>query len=427
MLVLTIYMYSFSQLGAHAYEHFFKEPNTFPKGTTIGMNSIAQKTPQQIKEIVKESISNWTHSTVIEFHFKEKKYEAKKSLIRFDEEATIAAIKPGEKNKFIVSIDEEDLRNELGNLSGKLLDENLDIDKLVEDLKAVSLLAEAGTYSFFVENYLPNHASGESVLSKATIDIKGYEQEIHRFASKFSRIEIKPKSHFSFLSFLEKNKVNKLTDEAQSRIASGIYEVILPTNFLMIERHISPELPDYAKLGFEANISKDLNRDFVFANINERPFAFEFSVEKSSLVILLKGSPFLYRYNLKKEESTFPPKTIVHFDPKLNYGEFKVAFAGEDGKMIKIMRDVFDEYGNFLKRENISEDFYPPKHKMEVHSLKLPPEETESPDDPNKNPTGDKELPEGDLQDPSSDDQTEIEEENNESFPSDTPIDHNVE
>ena len=48
--------------------------------------------------------------------------------------------------------------------------------------------------------------------------------------------------------------------------------MILPTNFSIIERNISEELPDYAELGFEAKVNPEKNKDLVFSNGNESSY-----------------------------------------------------------------------------------------------------------------------------------------------------------
>ena len=85
-------------------------------------------------------------------------------------------------------------------------------------------------------------------------------------------IELAPMSQFSLIKHVEELGLQQLSSEALSGIATGIYQVILPTNFSIIERNISEELPDYAELGFEAKVNLETNKDLVFLNGNESSY-----------------------------------------------------------------------------------------------------------------------------------------------------------
>src|SRR5690606_5047149 len=89
-----------------------------------------------------------------------------------------------------------------------------------------------------------------------------------------------------------------------------------------------------------------------------------------TLTVQLKGNPLLYNYEiLPSNIEEYKQKTIVQYSPNLQPGNKTVKEAGKSGFQINIVRKVYGENGEFLQEKVISEDFYSPIERVEVHGL----------------------------------------------------------
>ena len=196
-------------------------------------------------------------------------------------------------------------------------------------------------------------------------------------------LEIKGQSQFSLLAKMEELAGKSYSSDVLSRLATAIYEVILPTNFTILERNISEELPSYAELGVEASINPSLNHDLVFSNTNDMTYQMNLAVKGNQLEVSLIGPSFLNKYEIiKSKEQRYTPKTIKQYSAQLPTNTMQVVEEGKEGMEIKVTRKVITNNGKIIKTEELSDDFYPPVHRVEVYSLIVPiiPEETVNPD-----------------------------------------------
>ncbi|MCD8502711.1 MAG: VanW family protein [Bacillaceae bacterium] len=176
--------------------------------------------------------------------------------------------------------------------------------------------------------------------------------------------------------FLNEHSLNSPNDEI-SIVASVLYNVLMHTNFDILERHISQSLPSYSELGFEAFVSYP-HHDLRFTNPNYVPYTVTAEIDSHVLKISLVGDPLEYRYEVKLlEEQTFSPKTIVHFSEELEPGRFRIEFVGEKGFAAMVMREEYTNESTLVRSILLSEDFYRPVHQIVVQSIKDKPESTD--------------------------------------------------
>lgn len=357
-MISTAYIFSFSHFGTLAYGAIIKNPNLFAEGTKIGSLSVAGKTGSEALQLTDEQLTKWLNETTITLKFKEKSESLDLSYLTFDLEGTVQQAKQGQSNP--VSVKLSSLSDVLSTLSSSLSVDHLLIDELEANILQGAIMLEAGQYQIRIEDYLLDRELEElQVISEFPLDSSFVEDELAGFVGK--TIEIEATSQFSLLDYV-KEEVGHMSVSTLSKLATSIYAVILPTNFSIIERHISAELPEYATLGFEAKVDPELNYDLVFSNSNEWNYFIEFEKVNDQVVTYLKGPALLNRYLILQEgKESFKYKTILQFGL-----ESKVKVEGKDGQLIKIYREHRDEKGAFLKKELISEDFYPPIHQIKV-------------------------------------------------------------
>jgi hypothetical protein len=219
---------------------------------------------------------------------------------------------------------------------------------------------------------VPTSVEQAVVLNSATVSLKKIPDDLQVFLSANPKIDLAADSSFSLLDFLKKQKLEALSSETLGIIGTGIYQAILPTNFVIEERNIGTELPAYAALGDEAKVDFSQNMDLAFSNPNNTKCTLEIQLNGNSLTVSLKGANLPYKYKIaKNNEQKLTPKTIVQYSPLLSPGQTTVKSPGKNGQTIEVFRQTFK--GDILmKSELIANDYYPPEYRVEIHALDQP-------------------------------------------------------
>ncbi|WP_158318892.1 VanW family protein [Robertmurraya kyonggiensis] len=367
VLIISItYIMSFSHFGALAYGSIMSEHDEFAEGTSIGSISVAGQTPNTALQLIDEQLTKWLNETEITLKYMENSTRLDLSYFTFDLEDTISQAKNGQPN--FAKVELEPIDEILYSLSPSLTENDFHWDELIAEIIRSAASVEIGSYEIRLESYLKDASKSEPhTIAEYKLQAEYVEAELELFVGK--SIEIEPTSQFSLLEFVD-DEIGAVSPLTLSKIATGIYNVFLPTNFDFIERHISNELPEYAELGFEAKADQDLKLDLVFSNPNEFSYLLEFEKKNDDIFISLKGPELLNKYViLPEDKETFKPKIIRQFNPNLGPTEIKVKVEGKEGQLIKVFREHRDEKGAVLKKELVAEDFYPPIHRVEVQGL----------------------------------------------------------
>jgi hypothetical protein len=211
--------------------------------------------------------------------------------------------------------------------------------------------------------------SSETIIAEATVNLGETPEDLQTFVETVSKIDIPTQTNFSLLEFVKKKKLGTMNSDSLSMIATGIYQAILPTNFSIGERNIGSTLPAYANLGFAAKVNAAENEDLAFSNPNNTNFALYLQLNNNTLTVALKGKKLPYDYKIAaKQALQLEPKTIIQYSPLLSPAQTKVMDPGKNGQSIKVYRESYQ--GAFLKvSELISNDYYPPEYRVEVHGL----------------------------------------------------------
>ncbi|MBS4216995.1 VanW family protein [Bacillus sp. FJAT-49711] len=183
-------------------------------------------------------------------------------------------------------------------------------------------------------------------------------------------VEIKGKSQFSILQHIEKANLSSVESENMSEVASILYELIIQSNLIVMERNISNTFNDEFILGLEAKVDPQSKLDFSFYNPNEEPIHIEWKQSKGSLNAILFGSIQKEQYRIRfEEEKSYKPRIIKQYSPAITNNDFQVKEKGNDGKSITVIKEKMDVNGRVVDKEVVAEDFYLPVHKIEIHRL----------------------------------------------------------
>ena len=373
LVISTAYIFSFTFFSTNVIDSFFGNNPLYPEGTKIASQDVSNKTRAESARVLEDAVKQWRKNTKLTFSYKEKEAEVDPVFYNFEPVETVQTIEGGQDNSVVVRISREALQEELSKVSPGLGDASIDYDRLDAELTAAAANLEISDYSYDLDQYVSGTEANE-IISTAAVNLEKPDAELTEFVSAYPSIELQGKSIFSLLAHLEEEGDNSYSEETLSMVATALFGAALPTNFSVLERHISKELPAYSKQGYEAKVSHEENMDFVLSNENATPYTFELSYEANRLSVVLRGSPFLYRYEITaEEERVFEPKTVVQFDNSVPSGSMSVQKAGKNGQMIKLYRVIYDELGFLIAKELISDDFYSPIHRIVYQGLVVPP------------------------------------------------------
>lgn len=212
------------------------------------------------------------------------------------------------------------------------------------------------------------HPGKPVVIHQTSIVVPDLTGNLHRLIERYPKINLPAQSTFSFLTFLKKENLEKsIRSEEISLIGSLVYQTILPSNFIIQERNISNQLPPSISLGYESKVSLDQNLDFSIYNPNKTNNFLQFQFNHNLLSVALMGTPLEEEYRIRTDgEETYRPKTIIQYSPGLLAGQIKIVTAGENGKAIKVYKDIYKQE-QLVKTQLVAEDFYPPVYRVEIH------------------------------------------------------------
>ncbi|WML25425.1 G5 domain-containing protein [Neobacillus sp. OS1-33] len=369
LLFSTAFIFSFSHYGAKAYEKITNADGKFSDGTTIGALDISGKTEDEAKNLLEEKYVEWLKDSTIQLQYGEKTVSFDLKQFHLDSQQTIDSIKEGQKNPAFITVYKLQVEEQLEILFPQLKTTDIDLDKLTTSLYSTAALFESGSQSYDLHNdfLLADHIKKDAVLNSAVITMKEVPFALQTEIDNNPEIEISEGSTFSLLEFAKKQKIDDI--DSLNIIATGIYQVILPSNFSIEERNIGSTLPAYSPLGYEAMVNLNKKADLVIVNPNKSKYMLKFHLDNNQLKVTLTGEELVYKYQIStKDEQKLAFKTIIQYSPLLLPGKSKIQTKGKKGQIVKVYREVF-QGDQFLNSELISEDYYPPSYQIEIHGL----------------------------------------------------------
>jgi hypothetical protein len=368
LLFSTAFIFSFSHFGVQAYETLKSADGTYSPGTMAGSVDLSGKSRSEALSLLEGKYTDWVGNAKFELQYSEKTVALDSNLFSLDPNTTIGSIKDGQQNSVIMELEQAQVEEQLSSQFPEVGTKDFDVNKLTANLKLTAEKFENGLFTFnLAKDYLLADAQKSTLISEATLSLKDIPDELQSLIEKNPEMKIAEEGTFSLLDFTKKQKIT--SSSALSIVATGIYQAILPTNFLIVERNVSSTLPEYAPLGFEARVNPADNADLVFSNSNKTDYTLAFQLENNIFKVSLLGVKLLNNYKIsKKDEQELQYKTIVQYSPLLKTGKTMVNSEGINGKFVAVYRDIH-QGEQLVKSELISKDYYPPVYKVEIHAL----------------------------------------------------------
>jgi len=373
LFISTLFIFSFSHFGSSAFTAMVSEKDVFPAGTLVGPVDISGKSKTIAQTMVAEEIEKWKSETEIFLHYKELTVPINIDIVHFDVETTIANAQSGQRNLLLASIETNEIENIIDRQTAQLNLSEAELAKLEDEIISYAHNLTLGSHEISLEDFISVDGARD-IIHESVLDLNGISVEMGDWVEELSPIIVPAESQVSIMQVLEEKNLASLSPEVKSVLASGIYQSILPTNFMIIERHIGQTLPEYVKPGYEARVNKGNNMDFVFSNPNKTDYTIELSWVYPSLKIQLIGSPFLYKYEIEvmqSKDQVLKPKTIIQYSPQLQPGQKTVKDEGKNGVLMNVIRKIYGVNSEFIREELIAEDYYAPIERIEVHGLDL--------------------------------------------------------
>ncbi|MEW9053302.1 MAG: G5 domain-containing protein [Neobacillus sp.] len=367
LFLSTAVIFSSSHFGSEAFGKFSNNDGLYNEGTIVGSVNLSGKTENEAIALLEEKYVEWVNSTKFELRYSEKTVNLDINLFQFDATETVLNLKEGKTNNASLTIDLLQVEEQINILFPQVDSKEIELTKLTADLTNAASQLQSGTFSFALNKDYQLVESKKAVISEVVVELEAVSDELYNLIKNNPEIQIAEEATFSFLEFAKAQKIEN--NSALDLMATGIYQAVLPTNLSIKERNISEKLPSYAVLGFEAMVNSAKGVDLVIVNPNKATYTLGFDLSPGSLKVTLTGDPLLYKYEIsKKNQQELKPKTIIQYSPLLLPGKTKVENEGADGKIVKVYRNIY-EGSQLLTSELISEDYYPPVFRVEIHGL----------------------------------------------------------
>lgn len=366
MTIAALFIFGFSQFSTVVYSSF-SEKDTYDEQTSIGRISLSGKPIEQANSLLEEQIKNWQESASFELTYKGNSQKVDANSFIFLVNDSVESAMDGKENPLLVEVNQKNIENTVELVAPAIGIHALDMAGLLKRLSSAASELEP-SISLKLEDFLPKE--DPVVVATATRELSEEFSDIETFVQELPQISVDPLTNVSLIELVEEKDLNHLSSQQLSTVSSGLFEALMSTNFTITERNIGRELQRNIKPGLEAKVDFTKDIDFSFYNPNENSYEIKFSINESQLEISILGVPFSSGYRLSlTEKQEFKPRTIKRYTPLLEPNQNSVETEGKPGLLIKVYRESISSSGESIKSELISEDFYQPIHRVEVHGI----------------------------------------------------------
>lgn len=352
--------------GGNVLRSIFNSEHTFKEGTSIGSIAVDGMSKDQAFSKLADQVNEWKSATEILLHYENETVQVPIQYFRFDEKKSAFNAKSGNANQLDVTLREEALQGLVNAIKPKDILLDFDTTRLTDSLLDYSRELAIGLHQVDISQYvIPLETKEKNKLISQTSRTFTKEMNIQSWIEKMGVVEINSEEIISVMELLD-IKDKELTPGERidiNFITSLMYETTLKSNFEIIERHISRELPETIEQGFEAILVPN-EKDFIFKNPNFASYELKFAIDNNTLTISLYGVPLPHHYKLRTDVKRLKPRIVVQFNQNLHPSAEKRLNQGEDGYLIYVHRDQYTLDDLKVKSMEVSKDYYAPKPKI---------------------------------------------------------------
>ncbi|WNB92729.1 VanW family protein [Bacillus sp. NEB1478] len=357
----ALFLFVFSSLLTNLYFNLFEE-HVINKGVKVGTIAVGNLTSDEAVAEVNKKVSDWQKNSQVVLKYNEQTVTVDPEAWTFRAEDSIQ--NTAKSTNLLVDLNKDAVDKSIAQLKADGLDQLLDKEMLYARLKKLGADLQTLNLELNVNEFLTTYGQPEEVVSESSIALPGEHVLLEDWIEGLDDYEVKPGQTFSLIQAIQESGMTAQDSIDINVLSSAIYAAVQKTNFTIVERHTSRKLPDYVKLGYEANVKPE-DMDFVFQNPNAPAYKLKFLVNGNTLVTSIVGAPFPYTYKIKLETQVFKPKTIIHFNENLSsFLSSVLVDSGSDGYLTTVNRESYKGTEK-VETMKFAEDFYPPEHRLE--------------------------------------------------------------
>ncbi|MGE6367602.1 VanW family protein [Planococcus kocurii] len=365
---VAIFVFGAANAGAYAVDNWIFPVEEFGDNTYIGATDVSNLEVPAAKMLLAGQSETWRADAELTVVYQDatKAYPLESAEILLDE--TLGNAQTGSQNSFIFGLSMDTTESFLAENFPVVAFTEADVAAINNKLETALQAGQTKTKAVISDDSLTLDRESVAAVEFPT-NLSSSDSET--IIDALNGIQLAPKAQFSFLEFIAGLSLTTSSDDELTQIASTVYGAILQTNFLVDERSIGSQMPSVIPLGQEAAINQKLGIDLVFTNPNNSSFTLNLSKTSDSLRTSIIGLPLLYDYAIGITEQTdIEPRLIKQYSAFVKSGN-QVKEKGVAGKGLTVIRTVLDD-SDALEVETVSNDFYPPVHRVEIYPLTQP-------------------------------------------------------
>ncbi|ANU11318.1 hypothetical protein BBH88_13945 [Planococcus antarcticus DSM 14505] len=365
---IAVFVFGAANAGAYAVDNWLFPTEEFGDNTYIGTTDVSNMEVESAKMMFAGQSETWRADAELDVTYQDatESYPLENAKILLDE--TVRNAENGSQNSFVFQLSADTTRS--------FLAENFPVAAFAEaDVEAINTKLETALQEGQTKTQVAISDDSLSLTREKVADVvfptSFSSLDSSTVIDALNGIQLAPGAQFSFLEFITELPLTDISDGELTQIASAIYGALLQTNFLVDERSIGSQVPALIPLGQEAAINRQLGIDLVFTNPNDSSFTLNLTNGSDYLNASISGYPFLYAYATGiTEETDIQPRLIKQYSAFVTSGN-QVDEKGLSGKSLTVIQTILDR-DEAVEVKTVSNDFYPPVHRVEVYPLTQP-------------------------------------------------------
>lgn len=395
ILLIILFLVSLSATAGVVYAVYNIVSNApLDQDTTVSKFYVGGKSPSAVKRILKDEFQLWTNDGSIVLDFNGTKINIPTDYVYLDVDKTVDALIKGKANDIVLNIQENNIRELMNSNIYNEYNSEINFERLISDLKMELQILKLDI-QFDLLKYIDDYSNVSEPIKEVTIENLIESSDIINKLSNLGiyEITIEPHSQFSLQEYIMsfEEGLHSFTEKELSIIGTGIYSLIIETNFNNIKKSISKEPPTYLVGNYESAVDDSNyelklmeskvdyeNNDLTFYNPNNFRYTIDIQHiqdETNKLKFIFEGIEFQVDYKKQIEVEGLESPPIIRYMKDWESGREEV-IPGKHGYRIITYRIIpvrvyNEDIGNFeitYDKIILNEDIYIPKETIIMKS-----------------------------------------------------------
>lgn len=368
LLIISLSLASVVFLSSAVFAADFQLGRKFTDHTYVGPFNISNSKTKQAKSKLATDFSELQSKVEVNLIFQDIQFTLPPEIIKFDIDMTLANANSGDENPIIATVSREGLGTVLNQELPRMQFPEDAIDAIADGIEK-ELQSGIMPRNVYITDYLGTNVITNEIVASSEFTIDGLSPALSKAIHALDNTVILPFESFSMMELLMSPEIGPLSDAEMTFLSSIMYRAILQTNFQINERNISTVLTSTIQPGFEAAMNQTLGLDFKFTNMNKTEFTIRAAWSSGAISLVIEGKPFYYNYEPTITNiETYEPRVIRQYSAFVHDGQIVVSQEGEQGIEAVVKRTLSVD-GQVVETEDVSEDFYAPINRIEIHPL----------------------------------------------------------